>query len=179
MLPPPSLCRPPRPLDSMAGRLAVFSAVLLSWITLSPPVSGYSPCHAVLRALPSGRAWHCPAGGAVHSFSHAPPILRGAPVFPLRNQGRVGAARSGALGTQAAAERVERGDVVKLHFTGRLDDGTIWDETRGDEPIEFKVGSGRVIVGVETAAVGMSEGQSRLVFKRPEIRAVYPTGCLP
>ena len=127
--------RADRPLHSMAGRLAVFSAVLLSWTTLSPPVSGYAPSHVALRALPSGRAWHCPAGGALRRAATAPPILRSASVFPRR----VGAARSGALGTRAAAERVEEGDVVKLHFTGTLDDGTVWDETRGDEPIEFKV----------------------------------------
>lgn len=55
----------------------------------------------------------------------------------------------------------KKGDNVKVHYTGKLDDGTVFDSSQGKEPLEFQVGSGNVIPGFENAVVGMSEGETR------------------
>lgn len=55
------------------------------------------------------------------------------------------------------------GDTVRVHYTGKLDDGEVFDSSRDREPIQFTVGSGQVIPGFETAIVGMEPGQERRV----------------
>lgn len=60
------------------------------------------------------------------------------------------------------------GDTVKIRFTGKLDDGTVFGSTAGAEPVEFELGAGRVIPGVEQAVKGMSEGESKTVKVGPE-----------
>lgn len=57
----------------------------------------------------------------------------------------------------------KRGDNVKVHYTGRLEDGTVFDSSEGREPLEFAVGSGQVIQGFDEAVVGMSIGDSKEV----------------
>lgn len=57
----------------------------------------------------------------------------------------------------------EIGDTVKVHYTGKLDDGTIFDSSEGQEPLEFKLGDAMVIPGFEKALLGMSEGDSATV----------------
>lgn len=58
---------------------------------------------------------------------------------------------------------VKQGDTVKVHYTGRLDDGTQFDSSVEREPLEFTVGEGRVIPGFEEAVVGMTAGDSKTV----------------
>lgn len=53
------------------------------------------------------------------------------------------------------------GDTVKVHYTGRLTDGSEFDSSRDQEPLEFKVGAGDVIPGFEQAVVGMNQGESK------------------
>jgi peptidylprolyl isomerase len=55
------------------------------------------------------------------------------------------------------------GDTVKVHYTGRLDDGSVFDSSKGREPLEFTIGRGRLIRGFEEASIGMSPGESRTV----------------
>ncbi len=55
----------------------------------------------------------------------------------------------------------KRGDTVRVHYTGQLQDGTEFDSSRGRDPLEFEVGSGQVIPGFETAVEGMNPGDSR------------------
>ncbi len=50
------------------------------------------------------------------------------------------------------------GDTVKVHYTGTLDDGTIFDSSEEREPLEFQLGEGQVIPGFEDAVVGMNVG---------------------
>lgn len=57
----------------------------------------------------------------------------------------------------------KQGDTVKIHYTGRLDDGTQFDSSIGREPLEFTLGEGRVIAGFEQAVLGMTEGDSKTV----------------
>ena len=50
---------------------------------------------------------------------------------------------------------------MKVHYVGKLDDGTIFDSSEGAEPLEFTVGQGQVIPGFEQGVVGMELGQSK------------------
>lgn len=53
------------------------------------------------------------------------------------------------------------GDTVAVHYTGKLDDGTVFDSSEGGQPLEFALGSGNVIPGFEQAVLGMSPGDSK------------------
>ena len=55
---------------------------------------------------------------------------------------------------------VEEGDMVSVHYTGKLDDGTVFDSSVGGEPLQFTVGAGQVIPGFEQAVIGMKLGES-------------------
>jgi len=79
--------------------------------------------------------------------------------------------------------QAQQGDRVRVHYTGRLDDGEIFDSSECDDggcgceddgcdddgcgcesgPLEFTVGEGDVIPGFEAAVVGMSPGESKVV----------------
>jgi len=56
-------------------------------------------------------------------------------------------------------EQAKNGDSVRVHYTGRLDNGTIFDSSTDREPLEFTLGEGEVIPGFESAVVGMTPGQ--------------------
>jgi len=58
---------------------------------------------------------------------------------------------------------VQTGDTVKVIYTGRLLDGTVFDSSAGREPIEFKVGEGNLIGDFEQAVVGMNPGDTKKV----------------
>jgi len=53
------------------------------------------------------------------------------------------------------------GDTVKIHYTGKLDDGTVFDSSADREPLEFTLSGGQVIPGFEQAVVGMAPGESK------------------
>lgn len=55
------------------------------------------------------------------------------------------------------------GDTVRVHYTGTLTDGTVFDSSRGRDPLEFTLGGGRVIPGFEQAITGMKVGEARTV----------------
>ena len=56
-----------------------------------------------------------------------------------------------------------RGYNVKVHYTGKLNDGTVFDSSVGSEPLGFAVGAGQVIAGFEEAVMGMEVGESKVV----------------
>ncbi len=58
---------------------------------------------------------------------------------------------------------VEDGSTVKVHYTGTLEDGTVFDTSSEREPLEFTLGEGKVIPGFEAAVKGMEVGQSKTV----------------
>jgi len=60
-------------------------------------------------------------------------------------------------------ELAEIGDTVKVHYTGRMTDGTVFDTSVGSEPMEFTLGEGRLIPGFEQAVTGMQVGESKTV----------------
>ncbi len=51
------------------------------------------------------------------------------------------------------------GNTVKIHYTGRLDDGTVFDSSEGRDPLQFTLGAGQVIVGFEDAVSGLKVGE--------------------
>lgn len=60
--------------------------------------------------------------------------------------------------------QVRRGDNVKVHYTGTLADGTVFDSSAGREPLAVTVGSGQVIAGFDEALLGMELGEKKTIF---------------
>lgn len=56
--------------------------------------------------------------------------------------------------------RAKNGDTVKVHYTGKLDDGNVFDSSVDREPLEFTIGQGQLITGFEEAVIGMQPGDS-------------------
>jgi len=59
--------------------------------------------------------------------------------------------------------QVNSGDTVRIHYTGTLLDGTTFDSSDGREPLEFVVGSGQIIKGLDVALPGMAVGDKKTV----------------
>lgn len=53
------------------------------------------------------------------------------------------------------------GDTVRVHYTGKLVDGTVFDSSSNRDPLEFAIGSGGIIPGFEQAVIGMNPGDSK------------------
>jgi len=58
---------------------------------------------------------------------------------------------------------IKQGNTVKVHYTGRLEDNTVFDSSDGREPIEFQVGNQQVIEGFESAVMGLAKGDKTTV----------------
>ncbi|MDH3674768.1 MAG: peptidylprolyl isomerase [Anaerolineae bacterium] len=57
--------------------------------------------------------------------------------------------------------KVKSGDTVKVHYTGKFDDGTEFATSINDDPLQFTIGKGQVISGLEQAVMGMSPGEAK------------------
>ncbi|HVG24381.1 MAG TPA: peptidylprolyl isomerase [Thermoanaerobaculia bacterium] len=57
--------------------------------------------------------------------------------------------------------QARRGDTVHIHYKGKLDDGTEFDSSEGNDPIVFTIGAGQVIAGFEDAIEGMRAGDTK------------------
>lgn len=55
----------------------------------------------------------------------------------------------------------KQGDTVRIHYTGTLEDGTVFDTSQNRDPLEFTLGEGKVISGFEEAVEGMEEGEQK------------------
>lgn len=62
----------------------------------------------------------------------------------------------------------KQGTTVRVHYTGRLPDGTEFDSSRGRDPIEFELGAGQIIPGFEKEVEGMTEGETSSVTIKAE-----------
>jgi peptidylprolyl isomerase len=60
-------------------------------------------------------------------------------------------------------QQAKSGDTVKVHYSGRLTDGTTFDSSTGRDPLEFKVGNGDVIKGFDDGVTGMAVGDKKTV----------------
>jgi peptidylprolyl isomerase len=83
---------------------------------------------------------------------------------------------------------VKSGDTVRIHYTGTLKDGTTFDSSSGRDPLEFTVGSGQIIPGLDVALPGMSVGDKKKVDIEckdaygpinPEMRQTVPREGIP
>ncbi|MBN1176814.1 MAG: peptidylprolyl isomerase [Dehalococcoidales bacterium] len=59
--------------------------------------------------------------------------------------------------------QAKTGDTVKVHYTGKLKDGTVFDSSADREPLEFKIGERQLIPDFEEAVVGMEPGESKSI----------------
>ncbi|MGX0977940.1 FKBP-type peptidyl-prolyl cis-trans isomerase 2 [Roseovarius sp. MBR-51] len=59
--------------------------------------------------------------------------------------------------------QVKPGDTVRIHYTGTLADGATFDSSAGRDPLEFTVGSGQIIPGLDAAITGMTVGDKKTV----------------
>ena len=92
--------------------------------------------------------------------------------------------------------QAKEGDRVKVHYTGRLDDGTVFDSSECAEddcgcehgPMEFTIGSGEVIPGFDKGVLGLDVGESKTIHipveeaygeRIEEMVAEVPRGDLP
>lgn len=64
---------------------------------------------------------------------------------------------------------VKQGDAVRIHYVGKLEDGTVFDSSEGRPPLEFIVGNGEVIEGLEQGVVGMKIGETKTISIPPEL----------
>ncbi len=69
--------------------------------------------------------------------------------------------------------QVKKGDKIKVHYHGKLDDGTTFDSSEGREPLAFEVGSGMVIPGFDAGVTGMEKGEKKTI-KIPSHEAYGP-----
>lgn len=83
---------------------------------------------------------------------------------------------------------VKAGDTVHLHYTGTLLDGSTFDSSAGREPLQFEVGSGQIIPGLDVAIPGMKIGDKKIVKigaddaygqLNPEMRQAVPREGIP
>ncbi len=64
--------------------------------------------------------------------------------------------------------QAKQGDEVQVHYTGKLEDGTVFDTSEDGEPLNFTIGENRVIPGFEEAVTGMEPGDSITAEVEPE-----------
>ena len=83
---------------------------------------------------------------------------------------------------------VRTGDVVRVHFTGRLANGTVFGTSEGGEPVQFTVADGQMFEGLLRAVQGMEVGEKKTVAvppeqgfgpRQPELQTRVPRSVLP
>lgn len=82
----------------------------------------------------------------------------------------------------------KQGDTVHIHYSGSLEDGTVFDSSAGRDPLSFTIGSGQVIQGFEEAVVGMTIDEKKNVTipvdkaygpRNEELIMTVPIGQVP
>lgn len=64
--------------------------------------------------------------------------------------------------------KAKTGDTVKIHFTGKMQDDTVVETTQDRGPLEFKIGEGNVISGLEQGIIGMQVGDKKTLTISPQ-----------
>lgn len=84
--------------------------------------------------------------------------------------------------------KVQPNDTVRVHYTGKLTDGEVFDSSRDKEPIEFTLGQGQIIPGFEKGLIDMEENESKTITipsaeaygeRREEMMQEVPKSQLP
>lgn len=84
--------------------------------------------------------------------------------------------------------QAKQGDVVRVHYTGTLTDGTQFDSSVGREPLEFTVGAGQMIKGFDAGVQGMAVGEKKTIQipaaeaygeRDPEAIIEFPANQIP
>lgn len=84
--------------------------------------------------------------------------------------------------------KAKKGDTVKVHYTGRLSDGTVFDTSEDKEPLLFMLGKKEVVKGFDAAVMGMVPGEKKTVTipaaqaygeSKPELIEVIKRSNLP
>lgn len=65
-------------------------------------------------------------------------------------------------------QQAKKGDLVRVHYTGKLTNGEQFDSSAGREPLEFTVGAGQMIKGFDAGVEGMSIGEKKKIAVAPE-----------
>ena len=85
-------------------------------------------------------------------------------------------------------QQAKKGDKVKVHYHGKLTDGTTFDSSEGREPLEFTIGSGMVIPGFDKGVTGMAVGEKKTITipsdqaygpKQEELIMEFPVAQFP
>jgi FKBP-type peptidyl-prolyl cis-trans isomerase len=93
----------------------------------------------------------------------------------INNQAAVGQATASSAQVAAqdevmgAGTAAKSGDTVTVNYTGKLQDGTVFDTSEGKAPISFTLGQGQVIPGFEQGIVGMQVGGKRVITIPPSL----------
>ena len=66
------------------------------------------------------------------------------------------------------SEAVKTGDTISVHYTGKFENGDVFDSSEGKTPLKFTVGKDQLIPGFHTAVVGMQMGEKKTVTITPE-----------
>jgi len=129
-----------------------------AWQTRSEPAIG--PGSACLR---------CNAGFVILDASIKDTATLALPALPSTRDAAASENQSPHdIQDRPMTEAAKAGDTVRIHYTGRLDDGTVFDKSEGREPLEFTAGSGEIIPGLDRGVLGMEIGESREVTVEPE-----------
>lgn len=65
-------------------------------------------------------------------------------------------------------DTIKTGDTISVDYTGKKDDGSVFDTSEGKTPLKFTVGAGMLIKGFDDAVVGMKKGESKTVVIPPD-----------
>lgn len=60
--------------------------------------------------------------------------------------------------------KVKEGDTIRIHYVGKLEDGTVFDSSEGGASLEIKLGQGEFIRGLEEGVIGMEPGETKSIF---------------
>lgn len=66
------------------------------------------------------------------------------------------------------SEEIKAGDTISVNYTGRFEDGTVFDSSEAKKPLKFTVGAGQLIQGFDEAVVGMKLGEKKTINLPPE-----------
>lgn len=66
------------------------------------------------------------------------------------------------------ADKVKKGDTIRVHYTGKLEDGQEFDSSLKRDPLQFEVGTGSMIKGFENAVLDLRPGDKKTVTIVPE-----------